>query len=440
MSAASVVLSFDEIVVLSQEKRRYILEWTDELGTDGSREAFALAVLKRAGGLMLCVPTGFIPEEILEVGNQGAPGLIGPSLRISVPGVIQEQGQPTETSIGGDLQVLLVDTDASVCMQMREAEEIEEIAKPFAEDDPYAYPDPGVVVARALEWARSLTGDVQDLSEDWYSAAQEEMPNGPPLPEAQTQPRRRAQPGATSSGQPAERPKRPTTTSLQASLNMVLETLPELSNSMRSLADRQQSLEDQLLRSSGAKSLSQPLAAQVPVQASGGVSSMVKSLQPPPRVGLRPLLDVASSSAPQQLKELEKDREATPGQVPDIAQAMLAQSAAITSLVAHLAGSAQDPLAELQMPGTAGVRGSTGRARLQAELAQHKGLFFDAVLRSMSRRMAPTSVADRPAAELLADGISGTHYLERFGVWRLREAEGHWHSAVPGDAGDGGCR
>lgn len=63
-----------------------------------------------------------------------------------------------------------------------------------------------------------------------------------------------------------------------------------------------------------------------------------------------------------------------------------------------------------------------GRAKLQQELAAHRGTFFNSVVMSMARRMSPTMPADQPHGELLAAGISGVRYLERFGGYgRQRE-------------------
>ena len=79
-------------------------------------------------------------------------------------------------------------------------------------------------------------------------------------------------------------------------------------------------------------------------------------------------------------------------------------------------------MTELTMGSTAGARGASGRAKLQAELAQQKGLFFQSVLRSMARRMAPTSSTDLTPQQMLDREISGIKYLERFGGYsRQRE-------------------
>lgn len=59
---------------------------------------------------------------------------------------------------------------------------------------------------------------------------------------------------------------------------------------------------------------------------------------------------------------------------------------------------------------------------MQQELAAHRGTFFNSVVMSMARRMSPTMPADQPHGELLAAGISGVRYLERFGGYgRQRE-------------------
>eukprot|EP00435_Cladocopium_sp_Y103_P055327 s564_g18.t1 len=102
-----------------------------------------------------------------------------------------------------------------------------------------------------------------------------------------------------------------------------------------------------------------------------------------------------------------------------LAQAVLEQSRALTS-AAQIASQHGDPLTELAGP-TTGTRGAAGRAKLQAELAMHRGSFFQAVLQQMSRRMTPTASAEATPATMLARGVSGLKYLERFGGGRQRE-------------------
>ena len=90
---------------------------------------------------------------------------------------------------------------------------------------------------------------------------------------------------------------------------------------------------------------------------------------------------------------------------------MLAQSAALTQLVSHLTSAASDPMVDLSASGTSSsTKGALGRAKLQAELATHRGVFFDSVMRSMARRMSPTTASSELTADqLLIMGISGVN-------------------------------
>ena len=416
MSHSVEEVEFAALVALSeQQKVVYVLEWNLEDEVDGTAEMFALVVMKRAGGLLAAVPVGVIPAEVLGEGQLPNPGLVGPSTVLTVPGVLDENG--VESPIGTDLQVLVVDLDASVGPQFRVAGDSETLAHRYADDDPYATPEASTLLAMAMSWVRTLTHHPwQD--EGFYSAdpGPDVMPE-PMSPAGRQRARQRAPGGATPSepkapGTPKQ--KRPTTASLQQSLNAVMETLPELTRNMQSLVQRQEALEKQVHSvPSVSRSLAQPLAAQLPASTSlAPVSLLAQRLDPPPKTVVKPNLQ-AVADTPVELQELEMDKGTD--QRSDLARAMLAQSAALTTLVAQLTNSSQDPMADLQLPGSSGNRGSSGRARLQAELASHRGLFFDSMMRSMSRRMAPTSPAERTTQELLTAGITGTKYLERFG-------------------------
>ena len=191
-------------------------------------------------------------------------------------------------------------------------------------------------------------------------------------------------------------------------------------NQLQLVSQRQQSMEDRLAKQSNVASmLSQPLGG---LASAANPADLVKEIPRPPRVkATAPLLPATLATAPVDVKELEEIRtDQTLGG--DVAKAMLAQSAALTSLVAHLAAGQADPMQELQGGASSGTRRALGRVRLQAELASQKGLFFHAVVMQMARRMAPTSSADQPYGVLMSQGISGVKYLERFGGYgRQRE-------------------
>ena len=156
------------------------------------------------------------------------------------------------------------------------------------------------------------------------------------------------------------------------------------------------------------------------------MSEVASRLSPPPRTVTAPALGLLAPLAekPEMIKELEGEKlvEGIPDQV-SLARAVLAQSQALTTLVSQIASASSDPMGDLASSSSAtGTRGAQGRARLQAELALHKGAFFTAVNQAMARRMAPTSNAEISPLEMVNRGITGARYLERFGGYgRMRE-------------------
>ena len=102
------------------------------------RKQRCLWFLKRPGGVLLAVPAGFIAEDLLEQGNGGADLMFGPSLDITVPGVVLDNGVVSPT--GTTVNAVLVDCTAAVLDYLRLPSMFEEIASTFDIDDPYALP------------------------------------------------------------------------------------------------------------------------------------------------------------------------------------------------------------------------------------------------------------------------------------------------------------
>ena len=147
------------------------------------------------------------------------------------------------------------------------------------------------------------------------------------------------------------------------------------------------------------------------------------SLQPPTAWGAVPKLPAAAKSvlgappptrAPELLAIQEHELQDLQDQAEDrsqdpLAQAMLAQSQALTLLVSQLAAASGEPLLDFAGTGSVGVRGASQRAKLQEELAQGKGTFFAQVLANLLRASCP--------GDLLRQGYSLSRYWERFGGW-----------------------
>ena len=268
--------------------------------------------------------------------------------------------------IGAQLQTLVVDMDVAVLVHLREMEDVEPIMQGFSEDDPYAVPSPDELLAKALAWLESLDGLGERLGPLWYTPAQTEesteeakvSQGGLPKQRPKAAPRG----GGTPTGVPKEKVKRPTTASLSASLQEVLQVLPTLTNQLQLVSQRQQSMEDRLAKQGNVASmLSQPLGG---VASAANPADLVKEIPRPPIIKTAaPLLPATLATALKELEEIRTDQ--TLGG--DVAKAMLAQSAALTSLVAHLAAGQADPMQELQGGASSGTRGALGRVRLQAE-------------------------------------------------------------------------
>ena len=98
-----------------------------------------------------------------------------------------------------------------------------------------------------------------------------------------------------------------------------------------------------------------------------------------------------------------------------LAQAVLQQSKALTSLVAHLQHGG-DPLLDSQGAlSSMSSRGAANREKLQKELAAGSGSFFLQVMQNAFRRMKPATPLPSSLADIAASDFSMIQYLERCG-------------------------
>ena len=105
--ATSNGLSLESLVSLKQDVVPYLLDWPG-VDFDGVSEVAVLVAGVRPNGFLLALPVGFIPEEILAVGNSPSPpGLVGPSTALVIPGKVLEGAELLP--IGSDVPVVVVD-------------------------------------------------------------------------------------------------------------------------------------------------------------------------------------------------------------------------------------------------------------------------------------------------------------------------------------------
>eukprot|EP00435_Cladocopium_sp_Y103_P058778 s392_g20.t1 len=447
--ATSPVLELGNLVTLAHDIEPYVLEWP--MVDEGAQDALILILQCRPNGFLAALPLGIIPEEILPVGNgESPPGLVGPSTAFVVPLQILDNG--TLSDSGEEGSVLVVDFHESVLQHVRLPMEFEEITFTFCPDQPFGVPSPADLMARVKDWLQS--GGVSSAG-GYQSAMQEENLDGEPLEEdlapegeavsakagtpkpAPTQRRERRAP-VRGPDQPTSSGKKPTVASLAQALTQLLESNQGMSSQLQSLAQRQQILEQQLVAVPPSSSLPQSSALRLPISASltslpSRPQAIAKSLGTPPRTVPPAPSGLLQSPLvkPKQVEELESEKPlATQSTLSDpMARAVMAQAQALTDLVGQIASQSSDPMVDLFGGSAAsGTRGAVGRAKLQAELAQQKGLFFQSVLCQMARRMQPTMPAVGTPAEFLARGISGTQYMERYGGYGKQGAE-KWDAA-----------
>lgn len=419
-------LSLEDLVSLKHDVVPYLLDWPN-VDFEGVSEVAALVVGLRPNGFLLALPVGFIPEEILAVGNSTSPpGLIGPSVVLVVPGKILEEG--VLVPIGSDVPVLVVDFSEKALRHLRLPEEQEVVTYSYDQDQPFALPDPDRLLASIQDWVK---GGEESSMLGFYSAAELD---GEPLEEGDleaaledqgspTVPKRRATaPGGR--GKPISQGKRPTVASLAGSLEQLLSTNIGMQKQLEALTLRQQRLEQTAIQPARVlpahqASLHQPISSALTV-APVPSSLVAQQIGTPPRTAVpaSPGLLRSSMVKPAEVGELEEVA------MPDhpsssrdpLAQAVLAQSNALTALASQLASQSSDPMLDLSMgAASSATRGAQGRAKLQMELAAQKGTFFNSVLCSMARRMQPTAPVEGTPQEMMMRGVCGTKYLERFG-------------------------
>ena len=104
---------------------------------EDTKPCIAYCVMKRPGGLLLCVPSSAFPLELLEaVEGLGYPGLLGPHSTVTVQAVgLTEAGEWVRSFPVRSVDALLLDVDSSASQGLSPLEDTEGL-ECFCEDDP----------------------------------------------------------------------------------------------------------------------------------------------------------------------------------------------------------------------------------------------------------------------------------------------------------------
>ena len=365
-------------------------------------EAFVIPVAKRRGGVLLAVPQGFIPDRELELGMKAAEeAMVGPSRLLTVQGV-EEDDSGAEVPSEVELNVMLVDFSTSVLQHLREYDpnvDVQEILS-FLVDAPQILPMSSPLLQQALDWMNEeVSGRLQLYS------AEEQVPMTP-VPPTKKEPKN----------------KRVTTAALADQISELSRTLPTLVQEIQSLKDKQAQFEGSMAHVQGATHEPPPHKQPFPLaKKQANLQEFMKVVGPSPKVKLTPA--VAPKAQPMDFNKFDdpnlpvEDLAGAFAQAaqPSMTQAILQQSQAMNTLVAHLVG-AQDPLHDLASSSTSALstKGAGRREKLQQELANRPGGFFLQVAQLALRRVKPMDPLPRTLDDLPKKAIF-SKYLEKQG-------------------------
>ena len=411
----------------------YVLEMpVSEKEEDGTALAVVLVVIRKTTGILLAVPSGYFPADALEEGMDAGPDdLIGPSTSLTIDGGRLEvmDGSPPVAEPGTQVEVVLVDMSPDIVDHLSL---VSDFSGPTTllhlfMDDPFVYPLKEDLVSAAWDWiVRPEMGE----RIHYYSAEEVEEAEDELVPDATTVqqanhilPGPKPAPAPTLGGKKPKatspkKDKKPTIAQLASSLESIMSTLPVITQKMEELTVRTKAIESRG-GDPRVSALSRPLGdlGTHGLQEASVVApaALLKEMPPPQGAAKMRQLSIVPTVAEEEASALSAERikDAESG---DLLRAMFAQSSAVTALAAQIANLGGDSLGDLSSGvSSLSSKGASGRMKLQAELAQHKGTFFNAVMANMSRRMNPASPADSSPMDLMSKGVCMTKYVERFG-------------------------
>lgn len=413
-------MELDTIVPLDQENvELFRTYWPPDPLLVQARPGLCLIVMVRhaaGGGVLVALPPALVPTGSLPL-EPAESDVIGPHTSLEVPAV--RMSEVGIDQIGIDLDVHLVDLGVDALRAITPLSlvpESEDYGMIGFGEDLDIIPDPVLLVERAREWLSSHA----DHRAVFYSAEEEAVeegsPHAVPLP---TRERRVA--GISperARAKPKEAPKkRVTTAALSEQLTSLMELVPTMVEQISDLRKGQTEMQQAIALQRETPPPRCPCRETTP-----GVAHFAKMMGAPPKTKA---LGPAMARGPMLTSGLDGNvdpqtyaEEASPANQADpFAKAMLEQSKALMTLVAHMQQGG-DPL--LDMPGASssgslGTRGSASREKLQRELATRSGTFFLAVLQNAVKRLKPASPKPTSTEEVAATDFSMIQYLERFG-------------------------
>ena len=234
------------------------------------------------------------------------------------------------------------------------------LSRPRSPASPELVPEPATALSLALAWIQDLSVEALDRVTFYSDEAPQAVPAKKPRPRlhfSRADMEAPALPSGTAAAEPAPKPKKPSVAGLAAQMETLMGILPGLSARIDGMDQRTLEIAN-LVTTGAAAPLRRPLAE--------GLGATTKA-QPPTLAMLGPP-PAARASAQRPLTATEDealeaaDVEQDPQPLDVMAQAILAQSKALTSLVQQLASAHADPVLDLGGVGSASARGASQRS------------------------------------------------------------------------------
>ena len=391
-------------------------------------QTFVLPLMSRDGGMLLAVPMQVLSDNsLLDAANNEEESFLGPSREFTAE-LVSENDEGAEVAVGERQDFLVVDVTDQVLESIREYDPVTDSTEtivPYSNDRPEALVAVGDVLPDVAAWLENISGDQGRLN--FYSAREEQepVPAAPKVKKAAA--------------------KKITTAFLAEQMSSMMAQIQLLSSQQEVMA-KAQSLDGASVTLAAGHPLGASTAPKLPSLSAGlgkppesAVKKALSLVGPPPKV--------KASVSPGDVGGVAAGVSAaigSGGQESDQANMVAAisqQSAALTSLVAHLAsGDGFADLAGSSSTSSVSTKGVMKREKMQQELANRSSQFFLAVQQQIYKKMYPARVCPKTEEDLLKSQVSMTSYLEKYGGFKGQREMGlmFWMLAHAMDAASQG--
>ena len=372
--------------------------------TNAELQAFCLPIMGRDGGMLLAVPQNVLNDTALFAAAMNEDdSLLGPSQEFQAEVVIENE-EGAELGTGDRQDFLVVDVADAVLGHLREydpvTDSLESIVR-YVAGKPEALVAVGDVLPDVANWLENITGDQGRLN--FYSAREEPEPLPVPKKKAQA--------------------KKVTTAMLAEQMQVMMAQIQVLTTEQEALTKGHprdpHAAEVVAGPTLGAATAKLPaLSAGLPLPQPGAAKKALSLVGPPPKTKVHAAVGSAPGAAigsPAQEIQLVHQEEGSSSVIAAISQ----QSAALTSLVAHLTSG--DALLDLQGSSSStsvSTKGVARREKMQQELAGRTSQYFLQVHQQIFKKMYPAKLCPKSEEDLIRANVSMTSYLEKYGAFK----------------------